>query len=95
MSCAAGRGAEGSVKGGRSVPVHRSAAETLDGFRPALPYSRMKRGHWNEEEIRFSSAWFLRVGVRGRNQAVTKLEFNEYWTFEWDDLSSGNVPHST
>ena len=29
---------EGSVKTGRSVPVHRSAAENLDGFlaRPAL-----------------------------------------------------------
>ena len=36
MSCAAGRGAEGSVKGA-AFRVHRSAAETLDGFRPALP----------------------------------------------------------
>ena len=37
MALAAGRGAEGSVKAARSVRVHRSAAESLDGFRPPLP----------------------------------------------------------
>jgi hypothetical protein len=37
MSCAAGGGEAGSVKGTRFLRVHRSAAETLDGFRPLLP----------------------------------------------------------
>jgi hypothetical protein len=35
------------------VRVHRSAAESIDGFRPALPKSRMKRGHLMKEEISF------------------------------------------
>jgi hypothetical protein len=37
MSFAAGRGEAGSVKGGRTVPVYGASANTLDGFRPALP----------------------------------------------------------
>ena len=37
MSCAAGRDEAGSVKGGRTVPVYGASANTLDGFRPALP----------------------------------------------------------
>ena len=37
MSCAAGRGEAGSVKGGRTVAVYGASANTLDGFRPALP----------------------------------------------------------
>ena len=69
MSCAASRGAEGSVKGA-AFRVHRSAAETLDGFRPPLPQSRMKRGHLNEEEIRFSSEWTWGGALRGRNGPV-------------------------
>ena len=46
-----GRGEEGSVKGGRTLPVHGAPANTLDGFRPTLRKSRLKRGHGNEEEI--------------------------------------------
>ena len=37
MSCAAGRGEAGSVKGALLVRVYGASANTLDGFRPALP----------------------------------------------------------
>jgi hypothetical protein len=35
--CAAGRGEAGSVKGARTLRVYGASANTLDGFRPALP----------------------------------------------------------
>jgi len=47
-----GRRREGSVQGGRSVPVHRSAAETLDGFFPPRLDRCLKRGRLTKEEIR-------------------------------------------
>jgi len=37
MSCAAGRGEAGSVKGALLLRVYGASANTLDGFRPALP----------------------------------------------------------
>jgi len=37
MFCAAGRGEAGSVKGARTLRVYGASANTLDGFRPALP----------------------------------------------------------
>jgi len=45
-----GRRREGSVKAARSVRVHRSAAESLDGFFPSLPDRCLKRGHLTKEE---------------------------------------------
>ena len=37
MSCAAGRDEAGSVKGALLLRVYGASANTLDGFRPALP----------------------------------------------------------
>ena len=37
MSCSASGGEAGSVKGARLLRVHGASANTLDGFRPALP----------------------------------------------------------
>ena len=43
--------AEGSVKGGRLLPVYRSAAETLDRFFRLCQARCLKRGFSNEKEI--------------------------------------------
>ena len=52
MALAAGRGEAGSVTGRRRRRVSgRSAAESLDRFRPPLPQSRLKREHVTKEEI--------------------------------------------
>jgi len=45
-----GRRRGGSVRGGRSMPVHRSAAETLDGFFPPRLDRCLKRECSNEKE---------------------------------------------
>jgi hypothetical protein len=50
MALRNGRRREGSVKAGRLLPVHRSAAESLDGFFPSLPDRCLKRGHLTKEE---------------------------------------------
>jgi len=50
MALRNGRRREGSVKATRSLRVHRSAAESLDGFFPSLPDRCLKRGHLTKEE---------------------------------------------
>jgi hypothetical protein len=50
MALCNGRRREGSVKATRSMRVHRSAAESLDGFFPSLPDRCLKRGHLTKEE---------------------------------------------
>jgi hypothetical protein len=52
MALCNGRRREGSVKAARSVRVHRSEAESLDGFFAPLPGRCLKRGHLTKEEIR-------------------------------------------
>ena len=51
MALCNGRRREGSVKGARSVRVHRSAAETLDGFFRLCQARCLKRGHSTKKEI--------------------------------------------
>jgi hypothetical protein len=73
MALRNGRRREGSVKATRSVRVHRSAAESLDGFFPSLPDRCLKRGHSTKKEIRSTSLLlYARTRVRaGRCGAGT------------------------
>src|SRR5580658_7021070 len=65
MALRNGRRREGSVKVTRSARVHRSAAESLDGFFPSLPDRCLKRGHLTKKEIRFTSLLlYARTHVR-------------------------------
>ncbi len=57
MALRNGQRREGSVKGGCSVPVHRRAAQTLDGFFLPLPDRCLKRGHSHEKESWSISLW--------------------------------------
>jgi len=59
-----GRRRGGSVKGGCSVPVHRSAAETLDGFFPPRLDRCMKRERSDGKEIRSSFLIAVRLCAR-------------------------------
>ena len=61
MALRNGRRREGSVKATRSVRVHRSAAESLDGFFPSLPDRCLKRGHLTKEEN-----WSISLLLYGR-----------------------------
>jgi len=65
-------GGDGKVRSRPRVlqRVHRSAAESLDGFFPSLSGCCLKRGHLAKKEIRFSSLLLCaRKGraLRGRN----------------------------
>jgi hypothetical protein len=51
MALATGGGGKVQSRAGVLQPVHRSAAETLDGFFPPLPDRCLKRGYSNEKEI--------------------------------------------
>ena len=67
-----GRRRGGSVKGGRSVPVHRSAAEILDGFFSPRLDRCLKRGRSHEKEIWWNYLFLSRMsgaGVARQEQA--------------------------
>ena len=74
MALRNGRRREGSVKGARLLRVHRSAAETLDGFFPPLPSPLPEAGALDEERklVHFLIAVrsYARKGraLRGRNR---------------------------
>jgi hypothetical protein len=69
--------AGGSVKGGRSLAVHRSAAETLDGFFRLCQARCLKRGRSDEKEIRLS---FL-IAVRSYALEGRAGGRRRYWKF--------------
>jgi hypothetical protein len=60
MALCNGRRREGSVNAARLWRVHRSEAESIDGFFPPLPDRCLKRGHLTKEEI----WWNFLIGMR-------------------------------
>ncbi len=97
MALRNGRRRGGSVRGGRSVPVHRSAAETLDGFFPPQLDRCLKRGTRTKKEIRLSTllpnaCTHVGAGVAGQEQAPLGWVTEDAGTLGDWSLGRGSFP---